>query len=91
VAILSTGDTGSDSPGPHVTVACRDWARERLKNPATADFGEDWAQDLGAGRWRVTGVVDAENAFGATVRAEWTCEATHAAGETTLVSVSVDG
>jgi hypothetical protein len=83
---------GSDSdPGPYVTVACRDWARGRLKSPSTANFSQETAQGLGDGRWRVTGVVDSQNSFGAVVRSAWTCEATYAGEETTLVSVSVDG
>lgn len=40
---------------------------ERLKAPSTAKFG-DWEETEQDGTWTLTGYVDAENSFGATVR-----------------------
>jgi len=84
---------GDDDPSGHVTVACRDWVKERLKAPATADFSQETAavEDSAANRWKVTGVVDSENSFGAKVRSRWTCIATHEGDTTSLVDITVDG
>lgn len=45
---------------------------EMLKAPATADFHSSTTA-AGDGQWTVTGTVDAENSFGATVRASYGC------------------
>lgn len=51
--------------------------RERLRTPATADFPADTVQSVapqGSGRFRLAYHVDAQNAFGAMVRTDFTCE-----------------
>ena len=58
-------------------VMCEEVVRERLTSPSTAKF--PYADqvitpiDQAAGRYRVTGVVDAQNALGATVRGDYAC------------------
>ena len=78
---------------------CRDFVKDNLRSPSTADFGgffDDWdiavffstealanldiePSDFGLtdfrinGAWFVEGEVDAENAFGATIRSDYIC------------------
>ncbi len=55
-----------DPDNPREAVAqCEAAVEDRLKAPSTASF--DLAA-TGSGTWTVTGTVDAENGFGATVR-----------------------
>lgn len=49
---------------------CEARIEKLLKSPATADFA---STATGSGTWTVTGTVDAENSFGATVRATYQC------------------
>ena len=49
--------------------------KDQLKSPSTADFckyTEMTATNLGGNKWKITGWVDAQNSFGATVRENWT-------------------
>lgn len=59
---------------------CREDVLGKLKAPGTAKFGSVRSTVEGDGVWRVTGWVDAQNSFGATIRSEWTCSATHRGG-----------
>ena len=62
---------------------CREDVLGKLKAPSTATFGDvqsTISDDFDINRWTVTGWVDAENSFGATIRSEWTCSATHRGG-----------
>lgn len=63
---------------------CREDVARKLKAPGTARFGDVAAAPVGdtfgGDEWTVTGWVDAENSFGATIRSEWTCQATHRGG-----------
>ena len=55
---------------------CKDWVKDKLKAPSTADFGGE-SVDGGPdadGYFTVSGYVDAENGFGANIRADWTCD-----------------
>jgi hypothetical protein len=55
---------------------CERHVRRRLKSPSTADFPwgtSDRVQYSGDGRYRMRSYVDAENAFGATVRLDFDC------------------
>jgi hypothetical protein len=58
---------------------CEDRVELRLKSPSTADFGDSSTRELGSTgtRWEVSGVVDAENSFGATVRLTYKCDLTY--------------
>jgi hypothetical protein len=55
---------------------CQARVELRLKSPSTADFGASSTRELGStgARWEVTGVVDAENSFGGTVRLSYKCD-----------------
>lgn len=69
-------------PGPDIHGAwaySQQFVKRALKSPGTADFG-GWLDQTARGRvkvlsdgtFRVSGWVDAQNAFGATVRNNWT-------------------
>lgn len=53
-------------------VACEGIVKQNLKSPSTAKFDSD-AGDTGERTWEVVGVVDSQNAFGATVRSKFAC------------------
>jgi hypothetical protein len=87
-----TSDGGSDSdPSAYVKVACRGWVKGQLKAPSGADFSGESVTPNGGGQYTVTGYVDAQNSFGAKIRAPFTCVATYSGESTRLVSVQVDG
>jgi hypothetical protein len=53
------------------TVACRDYVRKRLEAPLTALFApatETIKQNLGDGRYQISGYVDSRNGSGALTR-----------------------
>jgi hypothetical protein len=50
--------------------ACENAVEDMLRAPATAQFNSSASGD---NPWTVVGTVDAENGFGATVRAEYEC------------------
>ncbi|NUS29800.1 MAG: hypothetical protein HOV92_37055 [Streptomyces sp.] len=63
-------------------VMCEDFVKQRLKSPGTADFpgvmDADYANtkvlsDTRPWKYEVTGVVDSQNGFGATVRSNYVC------------------
>ena len=56
-------------------VLCEEVTKDGLKSPSTADFhdqNETW--DEASGRYRAEGTVSAENSFGGTVDAPYSCE-----------------
>ncbi len=57
-----------------VTQACRDEVREHLRSPSSAEFSDEGYIPLEGGQWKISGQVDAENAFGASLRHTFTCE-----------------
>lgn len=72
---------------------CREDVLGKLKAPSTATFGDVRSMisdDFDPDRWIVTGWVDAENSFGATLRSEWTCDATHRGGGRWRTLVTID-
>ncbi len=60
----------------------KDFVRDRLTSPATADF--PWLDGqvtmLGCGRYRVASYVDSQNGFGATLRTRFDATVRHAGG-----------
>ena len=51
---------------------CKDWVKEKLKAPATADFSGERVSGSG-GDYTIAGAVDSENSFGAKIRSTWVC------------------
>lgn len=59
-------------------VMCEDFVKDRLKAPATAEFGnlgdEGVTWNAGRGLYVVRDTVDAENSFGAKIRSDFVCK-----------------
>lgn len=74
------------------TVACRDATKEQLKSPRSAKFSDESVSGS-AGSYRVVGSVDAQNTYGALVRARFTCTArvSTASGDAVSASATVLG
>lgn len=62
-----------DDPADGARAACRVLVEDRLRAPSSAEFS-NLAHTGSGDRFTVTGVVDAQNAFGAMVRNTFTCE-----------------
>lgn len=58
--------------GPNTMFACEDIVRDNLKSPSSAKFNSTWSKNK-VGPWTVTGTVDAENSFGASLRSVYQC------------------
>ncbi|MFD5425222.1 hypothetical protein [Streptomyces sp. NPDC127084] len=81
--ISLTACGGDGSPDGHsAAIMCEDFVKDRLKSPGTAEFpgvmDSDYAKTTvqsGTKPWKyeVTGVVDSQNGFGATVRSNYVC------------------
>ena len=55
-------------------VCAEKYVRDNLKAPSTASmckFSEMNATNTGGNQWNITGYVDAQNSFGATIRSYW--------------------
>lgn len=66
------GGSGGDSYGAEDS--CKEWVKDKLKAPSTADFSDVKVDGPDSGPWVVTGQVDAENGFGAMLRTGWLCD-----------------
>ncbi|MCH2131516.1 MAG: hypothetical protein MK179_20450, partial [Pirellulaceae bacterium] len=65
-------------------VMAQEFVKQKLRSPSTADFGSIFTQNFkdtvthtGNNNFRVRGWVDAENAFGATIRNTFDCNLTY--------------
>lgn len=63
------GDDHSAGDAPRM---CRDFVKQQLISPGSAKFSGEQVQHVG-GEYTVTGSVDAQNAFGALLRRDYTC------------------
>jgi hypothetical protein len=70
--IGATKPSSRATDGYDAQVACKDFVRDRLKAPSTADF-TSVSHTGSAPTWTVTGTVDADNSFGAKLRMTFTC------------------
>lgn len=69
--------------------ACHTFVERRLKSPGSANYPADNAT-LSDGAWTVTGYVDSQNSFGASMRNQYRCVATTSNGDDwTLTSLDV--
>ena len=71
-------DSGGGGSGDNIgaVLACQDFVERQLRAPATADFPparQATVTQQGSNAYRVSSHVDAENAFGAMIRSQWTC------------------
>lgn len=76
VAVLAgCGGSGGDEAG--AIVYCHQFVERELRSPSSADFPSFTDHKVvatGDMQWRVSAWVDAENAFGAVLRVDWSCE-----------------
>jgi hypothetical protein len=74
-AIALTGCGGGGVSSGDALVACRNAIEDQLQSPSSADFNtlDTTIEDRDNGGYRITGVVDADNAFGASVRSDFSC------------------
>ena len=92
------GDSGSDKimgwSKTNARSLCHDQIEGKLKSPSTADFEgltEFTASKSSDGNsWVLSGYVDAQNSFGATVRQNWSCTVTPTDESNARVSVSLN-
>ncbi|MFI2367289.1 hypothetical protein [Streptomyces sp. NPDC018833] len=80
---LTACSSGDGKPlDTSAAVMCEDFVKQRLKSPGTAKFpgvtDGDYAtttvlSDTKPWKYKVVGVVDSQNGFGATVRSNYTC------------------
>lgn len=68
------GINGVRYPDREAIAGCESLVEEQLRSPASAEFDSTVTSD--DGEWTVTGSVDADNAFGASVRTDYTCTVT---------------
>lgn len=78
IYFVQKGGTGNPSVAGRTEafIACKLEIKDRLKAPSSADFpysGTATINDLGNQKFEVFSYVDAENSFGAKIRANWTC------------------
>jgi len=65
-------------------VVCQQFVEDRLRSPSTAEFGGPYSQVTthnGGGEYTVRTYVDAQNAFGAMIRNNFTCVVQHTSGD----------
>lgn len=69
------GRDGDDEIG--AWIACQEFVERQLRAPATAQFPSRSSVEVERTTtgWEISGHVDAENAMGATLRADFTCQA----------------
>ncbi len=65
-------------------VMCQNFVEQRLRAPSTAKFPwgyRDYVSKIGAQKYKVDAYVDAENAFGGTIRTEFQCTVSYIGNE----------
>jgi hypothetical protein len=92
VAIETCSNSDSNGAKPESShsplnayVMCKQFLKDRLKAPSTADFPfesyEDVTTSMGGGQYRVSSYVDSENSFGAKIRTRYSCEVEWTGGD----------
>lgn len=87
--LLALTACGSSEPDPAdvngddiaAQVVCRDFVRDSLKSPSTADFSDERVRHVGGKVWLVAGSVDSENSFGAMIRNDYVCKVEYVSGD----------
>ncbi len=90
IANRKSPEEAANSADSGAIVACRNYVRNQLKAPATADFEsvldgiKTW--NLGGGKYKVSSYVDSQNGFGAKVRTKFGCYAETTDGQNFTVT-----
>lgn len=90
-----TGTPRSDPNLFNAKYACEQYIKPRLTSPSTAKFGDygttaDAVTALPNGTYQVVGYVDAQNAFGGTLRKNYVCEVLIGGGRTRVTSLEME-
>lgn len=88
VAIGGNDDAAADPSGDAKRVCVDEFVPKRLKAPASAEFSRVTVASSGD-VYTVTGSVDAQNTFGATIRSSFTCVVRDAGSNWILQSATV--
>jgi hypothetical protein len=84
-AFCPSSKTASQGEDPIAAyVMCEQFVKERLKAPATAEFGgyvNSTVTPKGTGHFAVSGYVDAQNSFGAKLRSRFACDISYAGND----------
>lgn len=82
-SLLTACGSGDDDGGGEYGArdVCQQFVEDRLKSPGSADFSSEEATENSDGSWTVTGDVDSDNSFGASIRNSYTCKVRHTTGE----------
>lgn len=79
IGALANGGDSSQQRGSDAVEQCQQAVKDRLKSPASAQFGDpslSVATGETADFYTVTGTVDSQNSFGAMLRNQYRCKAT---------------
>ena len=79
VIFLESDDDSYDSDSILAYNYAKDFVKEKLKAPSTAEFPntfkkKDHVTNLGNGRYLIRSWVESKNGFGALTRSRWTCK-----------------
>jgi hypothetical protein len=86
ISALTGGGDPSNSYPAEARLHCRDFVKQALKSPSSADFGDESADGSGT-TWTVIGHVDSDNSFGASIRNNYRCTVEVSGDSWTLVSL----
>jgi hypothetical protein len=78
---------GDAESGAGASVACKDYVRDRLNHPASANFSGLQMSGAGA-RWTLTGSVSADKSLGASGRMSFSCTVNGSAGSWSLIELT---
>ncbi len=80
-------------PNSDAFYMCREFVRDRLKSPKSADFGtlSEGKVKISNNHYFVSSYVDSENSFGANIRTQFICELSNLGGDQwKLVNLTTD-
>lgn len=80
-AVAGCGDSDDGGGEYGARDVCQQFVEDRLKSPGSADFSDEDATENSNGSWTVTGVVDSDNSFGASIRNSYECTVRHSVGD----------
>lgn len=73
-------------------VAAEQFVKQNLKSPATTQFGPCRSENVSTGNnniYQVSGYVDAQNAYGATLRNSYSAQMQYQGGQWHLINVAI--
>ncbi len=91
-ALIHSGSDGPPDYSISAQIGCEDAVKEQLKSPSSAKFSDENSVGVEGSTvsYRVTGSVDAENSFGASLRYRFVCQGTADDSSSTMSVQSLD-